>query len=371
MPKIAFLVNSLGKGGAERVVANLAAYFDTQGYEVLLVTSRVVPEEYVIPSRIKRIDLSRFQEQEKGGRLQNIQRRIKRLHQIWCTQRPDIIISFIGKLNLYAVVSSFGTKIPILVSVRSDPEREYPRGIMRTLAKTLFRKTEGMIFQTQEAMAFFPKSIQQKSIVLPNPLDVRFIRERFEGTRRQEIVSVGTLIDNKNHIMLVKAFSKLAKDYPELVVKLFGHGYKGTDTTEEIKAFAKQSGIGDRVIFMGRRSDIFEAIYQSRIFVLTSKIEGMPNALMEAMALGLAVISTDCPCGGPRTLIHNYENGILIPVDDADALEKALREILEDSKLEEKLGKNAHRIGKDLSPDKVNKMWQNYIESKMRDDNDN
>lgn len=365
MAKIAFLVNSLGKGGAERVVANLAAFFQKQGYEVLLVTSRVMEAEYEVPSGIKRINLSQFEQQDNAGRIGNIYHRINRLHQIWKKQKPDIIVSFIGKLNLYAVLSTLGTKIPLLVSVRSDPGREYPAGMMRMMAKLLFHKTKGMIFQTEDASHFFSKRIQKKSAILPNPLDVRFIRERYAKQRNHEIVSVGTLNNNKNHVMLVKAFAGIAAEYPEMVVKLYGHGYPGSDTTEEIKACAKALGIEDRVKLMGRCAEIQEAIYRARIFVLTSKMEGMPNALMEAMALGLAVVSTDCPCGGPRTLIRDGENGILVPVDDVHALEQALRRILKNPQLEEQLGVQAHRLGEELAPDKVNKMWQDYIESKM------
>ena len=112
---------------------------------------------------------------------------------------------------------------------------------------------------------------------------------------------------------------------------------------------------------MGHCNDMPQQLYQSRIFVLTSDYEGMPNALLESMALGLACISTDCPCGGPRTVIQDGENGLLIPLRDTKALETALRRILSDPEFEKKLGENAHKIGETLAPDRVNEAWESVI----------
>ena len=117
---------------------------------------------------------------------------------------------------------------------------------------------------------------------------------------------------------------------------------------------------------MGSCGQVAEAIGEAGIFVLSSDVEGMPNALLEAMALGLACVSTDCPCGGPRTVIKDGENGLLIPVGDTDALTRALRRIMDDPELEERLGVNAAKIKEDLEPKKVNQMWMDYIAQFMK-----
>lgn len=361
--KIAFLINSLGKGGAEHVVVNLAEHFAGLGNEILLVTSRVLPEEYEVTFSAKRRLL---EEEIKGapfGRLGKIPARIRGLKKIWREEKPDLVISFIGKMNLYAMLSAGKMDIPVILSVRSDPAREYPSVAQKKLAERLFRKAAGVIFQTEDAMTFFSKRVQEHSAVLPNALSESFIKSRYEGDRDDEIIMVGRLDTNKNHAMLLRAFARLHGEYPSMKIKIYGGGLTGSDTRPMLEALAKELGIENKVHFMGRQSDVRMKIERARIFVLASGYEGMPNALLEAMATGLAVISTDCPCGGPRSVIRNGENGLLIPVGDTEALEEALRCILEHPELEERIGREAAKLAEELSPKKVCRQWQEQIES--------
>lgn len=367
MPKIAFYINSLGKGGAEHVVVNLAEHFKSKGYEVVLVTSRKLEEEYEISDDIERI----YSELTEDGviiknRIVHFITRFKYIRGIWKKSNPDIVVSFIGKLNMMAVLTLVGLKTPLIMSVRSDPNREYKSKMMRIISKTIFVKADGLVLQTDEAMKYFPRYIQKKACILPNALNPSFIRERLDITRKDEIVTVGRLDANKNHQMLIRAFRNISSDYPQMKLIIYGEGYEGSDTRPILETMAKKYGIEDKVIFGGRQTEIADLICRSRIFVLSSNVEGMPNALLEAMSLGLAVISTDCPCGGPRAVIKEGQNGLLIPIGDTKALEIAMRRILENPMLEESLGKNANQIGEDLAPEKVNMMWQNYIESKMK-----
>lgn len=361
--KIAFLINSLGKGGAEHVVVNLAEHFAGLGNEILLVTSRVLPEEYQVTFTAKRRLL---EEEIKGapfGRLGKIPARIGGLKKIWREEKPDLVIAFIGKMNLYAMLSAGKMDIPVILSVRSDPAREYPSAFQKKLAERLFRKAAGVVFQTEDAMNFFSQRVQEHSAVLPNALSESFIKNRYEGVRNDEIVMVGRLDANKNHAMLLRAFAKLHGEYPSMKIKIYGGGLSGSDTRPMLEALAKELGIEDKVHFMGRQSDVRRKIERARIFVLASGYEGMPNALLEAMATGLAVISTDCPCGGPKSVIQNGQNGLLIPVGDTEALEEALRHILENPELEERLGREAAKLAEELSPKKVCRQWQEQIES--------
>lgn len=360
MKKIAFYINGLGNGGAERVTVNLARHFVQKGYEVLLVTSRVRADEYEQPEGTRRI-ISETIEPGSMNPVSYFYKRFKNIRTIWKTENPDVIVCFIGKCNVIGLITSWGLKIPVYVSVRSDPVQEYRSKLMRLLSKTLFAKARGIIVQTEDAKNYFPKYLQRKAVILPNSLDERFMIPRFEGIRKNEIVSVGRLEHNKNQKMLINAFAAIASDYPEMELKIYGNGTHNEDLREELMRQAVTLHIESRVKFMGYCHDMPQQIYQSRIFVLTSDYEGMPNALLESMALGLACISTDCPCGGPRTVIRDGENGLLIPVRDEKALEKALRKILGDSEVEERLGVNAHHIGEELSTEKVNTAWEKLI----------
>lgn len=365
--KIAFLINSLGKGGAERVAVNLAEHFWKSGYDVLLVTSRRHAEEYEVTFPVKR----RLLEEEIAGaplgRAGKVPARVSGLRRIWKQERPDLVVALIGKMNLYAMLSTRGMKVPVILSVRSDPAREYPSRLQKLLAERLFRRAAGVIFQTEDAMGFFSEKVQRHSAVLPNALDKSFIRARYEGRRDDEIVMVGRLDANKNHQLLLRAFARIQEDYPAMKVVIYGAGLEGSDTKPMLRRLSEELGIKEKVLFRGRQTDIREKIERARIFVLVSDYEGMPNALLEAMATGLAVISTDCPCGGPRSVIENGKNGILIPPGDEEALTAALRRILEHPDLEERLGREAAKLGAQLGPEKVCGRWQEEIENRVRE----
>lgn len=361
--KIAFLINSFGKGGAERVAIKLAEHFGRQDNEILLVTSRVLPEEYEITFPTKRRLLEEEIAAAPFGRIGKIPARIRGLQRIWQEEQPDIIIAFIGKMNLYAMLSAGRMGIPVILSVRSDPAREYPSGFQKRLAERLFRKAAGVIFQTEDAMASFSPLVQAHAAVLPNALDESFVQKRYEGEREDEIVMVGRLDANKNHQLLLRAFARLHAEYPAMKIKIYGGGLPDSDTKPMLEALARELDIQEKVFLMGRQSHIREKIERARIFVLASDYEGMPNALLEAMATGLAVISTDCPCGGPRTVIRDGQNGLLIPVGDEKALERAMRRILDDPALEEALGREAAKLAEMWSPESVCRQWQEQIES--------
>ena len=365
--KIAFLVNSLGKGGAERVAVNLAEHFWKSGYDVLLVTSRRHPEEYEVTFPAKR----RLLEEEIAGaplgRAGKIPARVSGLQRIWKQERPDLVVALIGKMNLYAMLSARGLKIPVVLSVRSDPAREYPSRLQKLLAERLFRRAAGVVFQTEDAMNFFSEKVQRHSTVLPNALDKSFVRARYEGLRDEEIVMVGRMDANKNNHILLRAFANIHEDYPAMRVVIYGGGLEGSDTEPMLRQLSESLDIKEKVLFRGRQTDIREKIERARIFVLASDYEGMPNALLEAMATGLAVISTDCPCGGPRSVIEDGKNGFLIPPGDEKALTVALRRILDNPDLEERLGREAAKLGEQLGPERVCGRWQEEIENRVRE----
>lgn len=357
---IAFHISSLTAGGAERVISNLANEFAAQGYEVFMLTDSMEDKEYHrLDGRVKRVMIPKS---EDKGRIRNAAGRIQKLRRAVKETRAAVLVSFIGKTNIRAVLATRFLKTRVVVSVRSAPAREYPTRLMRTLAKLLFRMADGVVFQTEEARQFFSKGIRRKSAVLMNPLHPDFMRERYAGERRQEIVTVGRLHAVKNHEMLIEAFAAAADDYPALTLRIYGDG----EWKEKLSSYIDKLHMQGRVVLEGDQEGIAQRIEASRIFVLSSNVEGMPNALLEAMALGLACISTDCPCGGPRTVIRDGENGLLVPVGDTAALEQAMRRILSDPDLEERLGVNASAIREKLAPEKVNKMWMDYIEQVKR-----
>lgn len=356
--KIAFYIGSLSRGGAERVICNLADFFFEKGYEVIMVTKLKEEDEYFINSNIKRIIADISPEEETRSRIHNFVARVKKLRNVWKKEEPDIIISFIKKNNFMAIISSLFMKNKVVVSVRSAPEREYKKTTEKILAFILFRVADGIVLQTKRAFDFFPKGIQKRAIRLRNSISPEFIGEPYYGSRRKEVITVGRIDDNKNQIMLVKAFERVMNEFPEWICKVYGDG----ESAHKLEKYIKNNGLSQRIKLMGRVSNVRENIEQASIFVLPSKIEGMPNALIEAMALGMAVISTDCPCGGPNELIEHEKNGLLINVDDEHALVNALKLLMSNEEKCDKLGEEAKKIVNILAPEKVNQEWKEYVD---------
>ena len=354
---IAFYIGSLARGGAERVMINLVTHFHTVGYTVYLVTKTTDEPEYDVPQGVTRMIADITAEEETDSRIKNLRNRIKKLKGIWEDIKPDIIVSFIRKNNLMAIASAKGLNIPVIVGIRSNPARELQGRFFKRLSFFMFRYADGIVVQTNRGKEYFPGGLRKKIVVMPNSLSEEFVGQDYEENRLSQVVTVGRIDQNKNQRMLLEAFEDIMGNYPDWSLHLYGDG--------EMAAGLRNRFDSARIVFHGPVTDVRDRIKKASIFVLPSKQEGMPNALIEAMALGLAPISTDCPCGGPADLIEDGENGLLIPVDDKEALKTALGKLMEDEALIRSMGQKAMEIQTRLEPAVVNKMWQEYIESIM------
>lgn len=356
--KIAFYIGALRKGGAERVFVNLADYFQREGYEVIMVTQYQVEEEYDLPVGVERIISDIEEEKVSRSRLLNFFRRLHKLHVIWRNRKPNLVLSCVGKNNFMTIVSSMGTKTKAVVSVVGEAGEEYPTKIMRMLANLLFPCAAGIILQTERSRDFFRKRVGQRAIILPNSLNPAFIRPRFEGEREKEIVSVGRMDENKNHEMQLRAFAALRPEFSDYTLTIYGDGILRTFLEE----LARELGIADRVRLPGVVPDVASRIERASLFLLTSYSEGVSNALIEALALGLPVIATDVPSGGTEELLEDGVNGLIIPAGDQKALESAMERMLSDSAYADRLGMEAVKIQGRLSPERVNALWKAYFE---------
>ena len=360
--KIMFYIGSLAKGGAQRVILNLTESLLSKGHQVTLVTTAMVENEYELPKGAKRIVSDILEEEITGNRITNLKNRFCKLRNIWKSEKPDVIVSFIGKNNFMAILTAWGLKIPVLVSVRGEPMEEYYNGLLRFLAKYLFRKADGIILQTEDSRSFFPKKTNEKAVVLPNPLNPVFTKDFYEGEKEKKIVMVGRIDSNKNQKLVIDSFAAIAKKYPDYQLEIWGDG----EDYKSLKEYISFLHLEQQIFMPGATGNVKEKIERASIYILSSNTEGMPNSLMEAMALGLCCISTDCPCGGPKMLIQDGINGLLVPVKDGKAMTEAIDKVLGNPTLTDKLGKNALKIRTELSPEKVNNQWEEYMLSKVK-----
>ena len=360
---IAFYIGSLHKGGAERVFVNLAEFFLAEGYQVTMVTQYRYPkeEEYALPGEIKRVLSDLTEEELNNSRFANFCNRVKKLHRVWKTERPDLVLSCIGKNNFMTVVTTMFTKTKPVVSVVGEAKEEYPNTLMRALANLLFPHAAGIILQTQRSRYFFCRRVQKQAVILPNSLNPDFIRKRYEGEREPRIVAVGRLDANKNHEMMIRAFAALKDKYQEYTLTIYGEG--------ELRGFLEQLsgqlGIANRVLLPGVIPDVAAQIERASLFLLTSYSEGVSNALIEALATGLPVISTDVPSGGTVELMRDGVDGLIIPTGDQQALIAAMDKMLGDKAYADRLGREAASIQERLAPERVNLLWKEYFDEIM------
>lgn len=359
---IALYISSLRKGGAERVIANLATFFDHAGYRVVLVTTRKEETEYEVPASVLRKISEPDADKLGKGRMRDFLTRFMTLRRIWKEEKPDVILSFIGKNNMMAILTSLGMDIPVAVSVRGEPSEEYYSRSLRLLAKILFRFADCIILQTKQCFQFFPKGVRKKAVILKNPVNESFLRPRYEGERDKTIVAVGRVDENKNHEMLIRAFAGIADEFPEYRLLIYGDGEK----RGQLRELVSEMELDERILLPGSTAYVADAIYKTRVFVLSSNTEGMPNTLIEAMVMGLTVVSTDCPCGGPAELIQNNYNGILVPVGDVNKMQEKLQFLLNNLQEADRMGINAMKTSDIYMPEKVYEEWQNCLENLMK-----
>lgn len=352
--KIFFYINALYGGGAERVMSNLATQFANAGHDVGLITTFRVENEYAVDEKVARFALE-TEGHASNVLLRNLER-ITGLRRILKEQSPDVLISFLREPNFRAILAAAGLKTKVIVSVRNDPVKEYSSQAAQFLARNLFRKADGVVFQTPDAQGWFPDAVRRRSTVIANQVNPRFFDRELEP-KRENIVTVGRLSDQKNHRILLKAFAQVKDEVRDDLV-IYGEG----ELRQALETEAERLGLTGRVHFPGNITDVDLKLAKAKAFVLSSDYEGMPNALMEAMAMGLPCISTDCPCGGPKMLIENGENGILIPVGDAGALAEALRTVLKDDANASRLGQNAKRKAEQFRPERIFKQWESYAQ---------
>lgn len=355
------LINSLtlGRGGTERVIANLSNNSLIQKHNVTIITCAYQESSYDLNEKIKHICLDNAIDEINQNKFIRFIRRRRKLKELIKAIKPDIIMSFLPEPNFLVLSLRKFVNIPLIISVRNDPKKEYAFLPYKMMMRILYPKADGYVFQTEEAKNYFKfsKDIFAKSIVIPNPVNPDFIEKRYEGQRENIIVSVGRFDEQKNQKLLIRAFSKIANDYMDYKLVIYGEG----KLRKDLEDYIKKLKLEDKVFLPGEKHNIKELIYKAKLFVLSSDYEGIPNSLMEAMALGLPVISTDCPVGGPRMLIQNGINGLLTKVNSDEELADAMKKIISNEDFAHKLGNEANKISITLAPEKIYKKWEDYI----------
>lgn len=357
---IAFFCGSLQRGGAESVIVTLSNYWAKQNKKVFIITVDNKHTAYPLEYSINHLKLD-LTEESQGNIWRGVKenyKRVLKLRDILKKTQPDVLISFITDANLIALFASIGLGTKVIVSDRVDPfsEKSFTNPIKILIKRYLYRLSSSVVIQTKGSAVYYEKWLSSKKIIIiNNPIQTIFCKDPvLTNTKENIILSVGRLVHQKNFEMLIKSFSQVSRSNWRLVI--VGEGKQREMLTQLIEEYK----MGHCISLVGGTEHIIDWYKKASIFVLPSRFEGYPNALIEAMAMGLCVISTNCNYG-PSEIINHGENGILIKSNSIGELKIALEMLIMDEESRNILGNKAMLIRDQLSIERIAKQWENLF----------
>lgn len=356
--RLTLVISSLRAGGAERVMAVMADHWAGQGHVVTLLTF-TAPDEppfFRVDQRVRLValDLNRHAPNIVAGVLANL-RRARILRRAIRSSRPDVVLAFMDRTNVLTLLATIGLRVPVVVEEHNDPAEEILDRRWRLLRDTTYRRAARVVALSQAAMSYFGPAIRRHGRVIPNPVVRPDGATETDGTsavHRPSVVAIGRLVPQKGFDLLLDAFALLGPAERGLTLEIWGEGRSRRD----LEAHRDRLGLASIVTLPGSTPTPGTVMRRASCFVLSSRYEGFPTVLGEAMALGLPVVAFDCP-SGPREMIRDGVDGLLVPPGDINALARAIDRVLGDDALRATLADRAPEILDRFSLDRVMAMW--------------
>ncbi|MFS0515901.1 glycosyltransferase family 4 protein [Nostoc sp. UIC 10607] len=358
--RLTLIIYSLTYGGAERVMSIMANYWAAKEWQITILTfddNKI--SQFDLDNRVFYTPLGIASKSSNAiiGIYNNL-KRIRTLRNAIINSAPDALISFTSKTNVITLLATRYLNIPVVVSERSNPSKTSLGGNWKHLRQQTYPFADRIVFQTKRARDYFPLKLQTNSCIIPNMVVLPPIEKQLSDKvlRERSLIAMGRFVPEKGFDLLLQAFAQLKERYPEWTLTILGDGI----LRPELEALRNQLGLSDRVHFPGMVKNNYGFLQQAEIFIMSSRFEGFPNALCEAMACGLPVISTDCP-SGPREIIRDGIDGILVLNEDVSALAAAMERLMSDEKERKSLAVRAPEIIKRFSVEKIMGMWEQLL----------
>ncbi len=359
--KVTLVIHAMGSGGAERVMSIVANYWADHGWEVTLLTlvGQSEPSFYTLDPKIHVQQLG-----IAGSSANAIEaigsswRRIKALRAAIIASQPDVVISFMNTANVLTLMACWNLNIPVIVSEHTYPAFADTGKVWKLLMKLTYHRADLVTLLTQDALPFYPTTQGYRSMVMPNPIITPLVEVTTERLLPSPtLIAIGRLHPVKGFDILIQAFHQIHNKYPNWHLTILGEGSSRSEL-EELRAKLQ---LIERVHLPGQVQNVNAHLRQADVFVMSSRSEGFPMALCEAMACALPVISADCP-SGPKEIITDGVNGILVKPEDINALAQGLETLMADPGKRQQLAQSAPQVLDRFGLEQVMGLWKDSIE---------
>lgn len=356
--KLCFVIGNLSYSGAEKILYKLITELNNRHYEISIVLLSCTEKNNSLPNEIFQFPLFDLAEEQIKNKFVRVKKRQERIKKIIDNNNFDLVISFGVKFNIDVAEACKNNNVNLVLCERNDPIYDPKSKLLRLRRSISYKRANGFVFQTEEIKKFFSLKIQKRSVIIPNFIDKKNDNEYINSKHRNSFITCARLDNNqKSQIFLIKTFSKFLKKYPQYKLEFIGDG----PDKERYINLVNKLGVRDNVIFHGKIKNPIKKLSKCKCFILTSKYEGMPNALIEALSVGMPCISTNCSGGGAKFLINDKENGILVKRNSTKQLLKAMESIASNNIDLSKMSKKAHNINEKLDIKKVVNNWEEFI----------
>ena len=364
-------IHSLGSGGAERVTANLANHWAEQGWLVTVVTLTATTQDfYLLHPAVRRMAMDVAGESigPLSAMVNNL-RRVRALRRVLKLVRPDVALSMMSTANILLVLAALGMQGMVTVG----SERTYPPRIplgraWETLRTRLYGRIGAMVALTEESANWLRRHTRARYVsVIPNaaawplPAQAPYLPVPQRAHSQHMLLAVGRLSEEKGFHHLIANFQRLANDFPSWQLVILGEGPDRNALQTQIDSL----GLTERISLPGRAGNVGQWYEAADLYVMSSRFEGFPNTLVEAMAHGLPAVSFDCDTG-PRDIIRHEVDGLLVPAGDVTQLGAALSRLMGDAHLRQQMGSRTVEVLERFSMQRVTQMWEELLEDLCR-----